>query len=138
MKHFLLVAVFLSVFTAAVSGADRVLDTRVLVDRMNAMEDGPPVDSYDSNGDGKVDYLEKLDEDGRKVVEVLDFNHDGFMDDFYYFTDGIITLREIDSNFDNKIDIWVYIKEGKYIEKYERDLDFNGSIDQVKKFGDEE
>ena len=63
---------------------------------------------------------------------------DGKMDDLYFYTDGIIVRREVDSNFDLNIDIWVYIKDGNLIEKYEQDLDFNGDIDKVKIFGEEE
>ena len=138
MRRFLFGVVLFSLL-AAVEGAaeERELDAQKLVDKFHSIEEGIFVESYDSNGDGKIDFLEKSDEDGNKIMEIIDFNHDGTMDDFYYFSDGIITLRKIDSNFDKKIDVWVYIKEGKYIEKYERDLDYNGSIDQVKIFGDE-
>jgi hypothetical protein len=59
------------------------------------------------------------------------------MDDLYFYSKGIIVRREIDSNFDMKIDIWVYIKDGSLIEKYEQDLDFDGTIDKVKIFGGE-
>lgn len=138
MKRYILVILIVIISVAVSAGEERELDTKKLVDRMHAIKEGMPVETYDSNGDGKIDFLEKMDEDGNKIVEILDFNHDGSMDDFYYYTDGIISLREVDSNFDNKIDVWVYIKEGHYITKYERDLDFNGTVDQVKIFGDEE
>ncbi|MCK5198831.1 MAG: hypothetical protein KAR21_10790, partial [Spirochaetales bacterium] len=62
---------------------------------------------------------------------------DGKMDDLYFYSNGIIVRREIDSNFDLKIDLWVYIKDGSFIEKYEQDLDFDGIIDKVKTFGGE-
>ncbi len=137
-RFFIGITVFILIAVVESSGEERELDCRTIVDKVQNMEGGLPVDNYDSNGDGKIDYLEKLDEDGNKIMEIMDFNHDGMMDDFYFYTDGIITLRKIDSNFDRRIDVWVYIKDGNYIEKYERDLDYNGSIDQVKKFGDEE
>lgn len=131
-RFFIGITVFILIAVVESSGEERELDCRTIVDKVQNMEGGLPVDNYDSNGDGKIDYLEKLDEDGNKIMEIMDFNHDGMMDDFYFYTDGIITLREIDSNFDRRIDVWVYIKDGNYIEKYERDLDYNGSIDQVK------
>ncbi len=136
--RWLLLAVMIASLGFQAAADERELDVKKLVDSFNAIEEGLPNEPYDSNGDGKVDLLEKQDEDGKKIMEMIDFNHDGLMDDFYYFTDGIITLRKIDSNFDKKIDVWVYIKEGKYIEKYERDLDYDGNVDQVKVFGEEE
>lgn len=117
-------------------GETRILDCNILVKQMKKMGEDIPVESYDSNGDGKIDFMEKVDKDGNKIMEMIDFNHDGYMDDFYYYTKGIITLREIDSNYDKNIDILVYIKDGRYITKYERDLDFNGTIDQIKNFGE--
>ncbi len=117
-------------------GETRILDCNKLVKQMEKMGKDIPVESYDSNGDGKIDFMEKVDKDGNKIMEMIDFNHDGYMDDFYFYTRGIITLREIDSNYDKKIDILVYIKDGRYITKYERDLDFNGTIDQIKTFGE--
>jgi len=92
-------------------------------------------EKFDSNHDGNIDYIVKSDDAGVKVMEALDFNHDGMMDDFYFYGDGIIIRREVDSNFDMKIDLWVYIKDGSLIEKYEQDLDFDGVIDKVKIFG---
>lgn len=136
--RWLLLAVMMASLGFPAAADERELDVKKLVDSFNAIEEGLPKEPYDSNGDGKVDFLEKQNEDGKKIMEMIDFNHDGIMDDFYYFTDGIITLRKIDSNFDQKIDVWVYIKEGKYIEKYERDLDYDGNVDQVKVFGKEE
>ncbi len=135
-KRYLLFTVFF-LFTLSVGFCEnRVLDCNAITRQMEKIEGGKPVDSYDSNGDGKVDFMEKQNKEGEKIMEIFDFNHDGTMDDFYFYSDGIISLREIDSNFDKKVDIWVYIKDGSYITKYERDLDFNGTIDQVKVFGE--
>ena len=137
MRWLLLAVMMTSLGFQAAAADGREVDVKKLVDSFNAIEEGTPSEPYDSNGDGKADLREKQDEDGNKIMEMIDFNHDGVMDDFYYFTDGIITLRKIDSNFDQKIDVWVYIKEGKYIEKYERDMDYDGNVDQVKVFGEE-
>ena len=95
------------------------------------------VEEFDSNTDGDIDHLVRINIDGVKVMESIDFNLDGEMDDLYFYSNGIIVRREIDSNFDMKIDVWVYIKDGSLIERYEQDLDFDGTIDKVKMFGGE-
>jgi len=89
----------------------------------------------DTAGNGQFDYIVTYDQKGRKVLEEMDYNHDGIMDDFYYFEEGILIRREVDSNFDSFIDLWVYLYKGVYIEKYERDTDFDGIKDIVKVFG---
>lgn len=96
------------------------------------------IEEFDSNTDGNIDHLVRINTDGDKVMESIDFNFDGKMDDLYFYSEGIIIRREIDSNFDLKIDVWVYIRDGSFIEKYEQDLDFDGIIDKVKIFGGEQ
>ncbi len=89
----------------------------------------------DTNEDGQIDYIVFFDEDGYRSGEELDYNHDGFMDDFYFYARDVLIRREIDSNYDRRIDIWVYIAEGVYVERYERDTDFDGEVDKVKEYG---
>ena len=89
----------------------------------------------DTSGNGQFDYIVTYDQKGRKVLEEMDYNHDGIMDDFYYYEEGILIRREVDSNFDSFIDLWVYLFKGVYIEKYERDTNFDGIKDKVKVFG---
>jgi hypothetical protein len=43
--------------------------------------------------------------------------------------------QEVDTNFDGRIDVWVYLHEGLYIESYRRDSDYDGEIDLVKEYG---
>jgi hypothetical protein len=100
-----------------------------------------PVEEYgqswmksDRDEDGNTDYAVQLDRKGNLKKEVMDFNYDGYMDDFYFFEEGKLVREEIDSNFDNKIDIWVYVTDNVYIERYERDTDFDGEIDEVTDF----
>jgi hypothetical protein len=93
---------------------------------------------FDRNNDGLIDYFIRHNDKGEKLYEELDFNYDGEMDDFYYYTRGILEKREIDSNYDMQVDIWVYIHEGVYIIKYERDTDYDGEIDQVRDFSKNE
>jgi len=90
--------------------------------------------SMDRNFDTLVDYNVEYDLQHRKIYEELDFNHDGEMDDFYFFEEGKLIRQEIDSNFDGRIDVWVYL-DGLYIHKYEMDSDFDGTIDMIKNYG---
>ncbi|MGL1894547.1 MAG: hypothetical protein OCD02_23170 [Spirochaetaceae bacterium] len=91
--------------------------------------------STDTNFDGKVDSKLALDAAELTLFEEIDFNLDGVMDNFYYYESGYVTRQEVDSNYDQKIDVWVYIvNEGKSISRYEKDLDFDGIVDKVKEF----
>jgi len=90
--------------------------------------------SMDRDFDTFLDYIVEYDLQHRKIYEELDFNHDGEMDDFYFFEDGKLIRQEIDSNFDGMIDVWVYL-DGLYIHKYEMDSDFDGMIDVIKDYG---
>jgi hypothetical protein len=89
--------------------------------------------SMDRNFDTVVDYHVEYDLQRQKIYEEMDFNHDGQMDDFYYYDEGKLIRQEIDSNFDGDIDIWVYM-DGMYILKYEMDSDFDGTIDLIKDY----
>ena len=79
---------------------------------------------FDKNKDGKIDQFMILDAKGNKIYEELDFNLDGEMDDFCFYANGVLEKELIDSNFDGKIDLWVYLQKGIYIERYERDNGF--------------
>jgi hypothetical protein len=118
--------------------SDRIVDVSAIISLIGQNSEGTFVEKFDSNTDGNIDYLVRTNIDGDKVMESIDFNFDGEMDDLYFYSEGIIIRREIDSNFDLKIDVWVYIKDGSFIEKYEQDLDFDGLIDKVKIFGGEQ
>ncbi|MBA7527555.1 hypothetical protein ES705_19731 [subsurface metagenome] len=77
-----------------------------------------------------------------------DANEDGLPDQWYELTDGRLTTlkvdrdydgrlirQEIDTNFDEKVDVWAYLFDGIYIEKLEQDSDFDGRIDLVQEYG---
>ena len=89
--------------------------------------------SMDRNFDTVVDYNVEYDLRHQKIYEEMDFNHDGQMDDFYFYEHGKLIRQEIDSNFDGVVDIWVYL-DGMYVMKYERDSDFDGEIDLVRDY----
>ena len=99
-------------------------------------EEGITFMKFDRDFNGSVDYAVKIDEIGNKLYEEMDYNYDGAMDDYYYYIEGVLIRREVDTNFDSVIDLWVYLREGVYVEKYERDTDFDGEVDLVRKFGE--
>jgi len=51
-------------------------------------------------------------------------------DTFMYYENGKLIREELDTNNDNKIDIWIYISDG-YIYKIEKDTNYDGKIDEV-------
>lgn len=91
----------------------------------------------DRDDDGVVDYAVMLNEDGQKLREAVDFNRDGFMDDFYFYENDVLQREEIDSNYDRHIDIWIYLRRGVYITMWERDRDHDGVIDAREIYGNE-
>ena len=90
----------------------------------------------DTRNDGRTDYALKRDDRGRKRFEAVDFNGDGFMDDFYLYSGGVLVRQELDTNFDGAIDLWIYMHDGARVAGYERDTDYDGTVDLVKEFGD--
>ncbi|QEN03609.1 hypothetical protein EW093_02475 [Thiospirochaeta perfilievii] len=133
--------IILLIFTLSVSSvlfADYSLDSNsdgILDIWVEELEDNSIIISSDTNFDGNVD--KKLAMNGAKLTlyEETDYNLDGIMDNFYFYEDGFVVRQEVDSNYDLKIDIWVYItNDGKSISSYEKDLDFDGVVDKVKEF----
>lgn len=116
------------------SGEETALITEKISSWIRTYDYALTVIDADDNDDGFIDYRLHLDKDDEKVLEELDFNHDGEMDDFYFYLGGIMNKREIDTNYDGMIDIWVFIKEGIYVVRFERDTDFDGRIDLVKAY----
>lgn len=92
----------------------------------------------DRNDDGITDYALLLDEENLKLKEAVDFNDDGYMDDFYYYSNEVLIRQEIDTNYDQSVDLWVYLHRGVYVERYERDTDHDGKPDIVKDFDESE
>lgn len=92
----------------------------------------------DRNEDGRLDYAVRLTDDLLKDREAVDFNHDGMMDDFYFYANEVLQRQEIDTNFDGAIDLWVFLTDGVYVERYERDTDYDGYPDIVRDYGETE
>ena len=91
---------------------------------------GDPWLTLDRNDDGRNDYAVLVDERGYKLYEAMDFNHDGLMDVFCFYSNDVLRRQEIDSNYDGRIDIWVYLHRGVYVRMWERDTDHDGRIDE--------
>jgi hypothetical protein len=139
-KKKLVQILFLTTFTFTFLGAQAV-------ERERENDDDPPrifdVEEYDSSwitgdtsGDGSTDYALKLDENGRKRYEAVDFNNDGLMDDFYYYRNEVLIREELDSNFDGRIDLWIFMHDGVRVERYERDTNYDGTADLIRDFGE--
>jgi hypothetical protein len=88
----------------------------------------------DLDEDGRIDYVLVNDAKGLPEHEEFDYNHDGAMDDYLYYEGGLPIREEIDSDYNGKIDIWVHLAEGKYIRRWERDLDGDGKPDKFQDF----
>jgi hypothetical protein len=91
----------------------------------------------DTNNDGRTDYALELTERGHKRREAVDYNNDGFMDNFYFYRNGVLERQKIDTNYDGNIDLWVHMYDGVRVRGYERDTNHDGEIDLVKNFGDQ-
>ena len=89
----------------------------------------------DSTGGGTIDYRVYYDGRGKVAREELASRHDGRMDTFYYYKDGVLQRVEIDTKGSGKIDLWVYLLDGKYVQRYERDTTGSGKPDVVRVFG---
>lgn len=116
-----------------------VKDTRPLISLVVG-DYASPWEVQDNNGDGQADYvvLRRLRNDNKPPVleaELYDYNFDGLIDDFCYYLDNQPVYREIDSNFDGKIDVWLQIIKGNRLKAYEKDSNFDGILDAVKQFG---
>ncbi|GEM_PF-2836645 len=96
-------------------------------------EYGSPWITDDRNGDGQVDYAVLFNEYFEKVIEAVDYGHDGLMDDFYYYHEGNLVRQEIDTNHDGAVDLWIYL-DGAYVERWERDTNHDGKPDQVREY----
>jgi len=110
-----------------------------LIEEFQNLENALSPLELDTNGDGRIDYMVKTHvKTNEKMMEVLDFNNDGKMDDFYFYERGVLQKRAVDSNYDGLIDLRVYIKDGVYIAYYEKDSDFDGTMETLKRYAAEE
>ena len=89
----------------------------------------------DLNLDGAVDAFIYYDAQGRERRRESDFDRDGRADEIARLQEGVVVLKERETNFDNKIDTWDYY-EGDRLVRRERDSDGDKIIDQWWQFND--
>jgi hypothetical protein len=138
VKRFLstIIALFLPLFVYSITINEIDENEDGIIDQwIEMINDNISKVILDRDFDGEPDYFILYDEDANKIEEALDYNFDGEMDDFYYYENDVMIRREIDSNYDGFVDIYVYLYEGVYIKKIERDTDYDGEIDFIKDYG---
>ncbi|MFP4065981.1 MAG: hypothetical protein ACLFRR_00385 [Spirochaetaceae bacterium] len=91
----------------------------------------------DRNDDGNTDYAVRVNDDLEKEREAVDYNHDGLMDDFYFYENEVLVRQEIDSDHSGAIDLWIFVRDGAYIERYEQDTTGDGYPDVIEDYGRE-
>lgn len=89
----------------------------------------------DLNLDGAVDGFIYYDPQGRERRRESDFDRDGRADEVARLQEGVVVLKERETNFDNKIDTWDYYEGGRLVRR-ERDSDGDKIIDQWWQFND--
>jgi hypothetical protein len=99
-----------------------------------ASKSSVPRVEMDLNEDGQIDFARVYNTKGLLDHDEYDYNLDGKMDDFVFYVNAIPVREEIDSDYNGKVDIWVYLAEGKYIKRWERDLDGDGRFDKAQDF----
>ena len=117
---------------APASGGERLSE-----DIVQAKQGNEKVVEYDLNHDKKPDvwayFVTAKDENGKEVERLvrkeLDINWDGKVDIVRYYNDREEMVKEaLDLDFDGKIDQVNYYEKGVIVKK-ERDLDYNGRPD---------
>ncbi|HXX30054.1 MAG TPA: hypothetical protein VEJ89_04995 [Myxococcaceae bacterium] len=92
---------------------------------------------YDLNRDGKPDvwdyFVTVKDADGKPVERLsrkeMDLNFDGKVDAVYWYDDKGEKVREqLDLDFDGKVDETIFFEKGQVVRK-ERDLNGDGKVD---------
>ena len=118
---------------------------------------GPGSRTVDVNGDGSPD-ITHVYQGGREVCRILDLNMDKLVDTFVYYApdgserrresdydrdgradeiitiqNGVIALKERETNYDDRLDTWDYYENGR-LARRERDADGDGIVDQWWQF----
>lgn len=89
----------------------------------------------DLNLDGSVDAFVYYDPMGRERRRESDFDRDGRADEIAQLREGMLFLKERETNFDDKIDTWDYYEGGRLVRR-ERDADGDSLVDQWWTFND--
>ena len=75
----------------------------------------------DLNGDGRKDIVRLYTEEGRPMREEADRDFDGRIDEVTHFTNGRVSLQEIDTSGNGMIDTKIFYDNGQP-ERAERDM----------------
>ncbi len=75
----------------------------------------------DLNGDGRKDIVRLYTDEGRPMREEADRDFDGKIDEVTHFTDGRVSLQEIDTSGNGMIDTKIFYENGQP-ERAERDM----------------
>ena len=75
----------------------------------------------DLNGDGRKDIVRLYTEEGRPLREEADRDFDGRIDEVTHFTNGRVSLQEIDTSGNGIIDTKIFYENGQP-ERAERDM----------------
>ena len=136
-----LVYLIMLLFFPLICGAVNSYDTNDdgIADKwIEDFSDGHKRIEVDSDYNGVVDRIIRLDSEGRTDYEEYDFDLDGLIDTYYFYGEEGLERQELDTNGDGEIDIWVHLDKGMYMKSYERDIDYDGEIDIVKDYGSDE
>lgn len=75
----------------------------------------------DTNLDGVKDVIRTFNDKGDPQKEEADSNYDGKIDTWLFFTSGRLSREERDTNFDGKPDVWKHYVIDEDLTKKERD-----------------
>ncbi|AFG38009.1 hypothetical protein [Spirochaeta africana] len=89
---------------------------------------------HDRNGNGTADYVVLHNRQGLRIQEVYDYSGDGQLDDFYFYNDGELVMRELDTVGDGQIDVWVQLVNGHLVSEIRRDTTGDGQPDYVRSY----
>jgi len=81
----------------------------------------------DLNGDRRKDIVRLYNDDGRPVREEADRDFDGTIDEVTHFTNGRMTLREVDTNGNGMIDTKIFYEAGVPV-RAERDMENRSTV----------
>ena len=81
----------------------------------------------DLNGDGRKDVVRLYNEEGRPMREEADRDFDGAIDEITEFTDGRITLRQVDTSGNGMIDTKIFYEAGEPV-RAERDMNNRSTV----------
>ena len=81
----------------------------------------------DLNGDRRKDIVRLYNDEGRPIREEADRDFDGQIDEVTHFTNGRITLREIDTSGNGMIDTKIFYEAGVAV-RAERDMEGRSTV----------